>query len=368
MKKFLIFLLAAAMLAACGKENPEGGNQTVSCEISTPDAGTVIDLAASRSLTISGDATVNRGEISKVELEVGNAVVTEVHEVPFEYSYEFPEGQQTGELTIRFSVTGDEGVTDTDEVTITITRTEEDLPETLTDSRDGRIDKTVTIGAQTWMAENLAYLPDGEQDDDISWTEPRFYIWGDYMLDSEDETERRMAENALDTYGVFYNWWAAMDGDEAPAEGEHAQGICPEGWHVPSQSEWDALVSFLSESGYSADADDPLAIAKALAIDKADTWMVDPSEEADPLPSWPAVNPEKNNSSGFSGYPIGFRACSGTDIWMHALYSAGWWTSTESSNITGLVLATRMYSTDPYFRTNSDFNPGVGLTVRCLKD
>ena len=100
----------------------------------------------------------------------------------------------------------------------------------------------------------------------------------------------------------------------------------------------------------------------------ADTWMVDPSEEADPLPSWPAVNPEKNNSSGFSGYPIGFRACSGTDIWMHALYSAGWWTSTESSNITGLVLATRMYSTDPYFRTNSDFNPGVGLTVRCLKD
>ena len=234
MKKFLIFLLAAAMLAACGKENPEGGNQTVSCEISTPDAGTVIDLAASRSLTISGDATVNRGEISKVELEVGNAVVAEVREVPFEYSYEFPEDQQTGDLTIRFSVTGDEGVTDSDEVTITITRTEEDLPETLTDSRDGRVYKTVTIGAQTWMAENLAYLPDGKQDGDISWTEPRFYIWGDYMLDSEDETERRMAENALDTYGVFYNWWAAMDGDEAPAEGEHAQGICPEGWHIPS--------------------------------------------------------------------------------------------------------------------------------------
>lgn len=372
MKKFLIFLLAAAMLAACGKENPESGSQTVSCGISTPDAGTVIDLAVSRSLTISGDATVSRGEISKVELEVGNTVVAEVREVPFEYSYEFPEDQQTGELAISLNVTGDEGATSSDKVVIIITKSEEQRPDpvegSMTDSRDGQVYRTVTLDGRTWMAENLAYLPEGEQDADISWTEPRFYIWGDYLLDSEDETERRMAEESLDSYGVFYNWWAAMDGDSAPSEREHARGICPEGWHIPSETEWNELVSFLSESGYSSDENDPLAIAKAMAIDKADTWMVDPSEEATPMPSWPAVDPEKNNASGFSGYPIGFRACSGTDIWMHALYSAGWWTSTESSNITGLVLATRMYSTDPYFRTNSDFNPGVGLTVRCLKD
>lgn len=242
------------------------------------------------------------------------------------------------------------------------------VPGSMTDSRDGRTYATVMLGNQTWMAENLAYMPEDEQDTDISWTEPRFYVWNDYLLDSDDETQRQMAQVSMDTYGVFYNWWAAMDGDSAPAAGKTAQGICPDGWHIPSEAEWNTLIDFLSEAGYSADEDDPLAIAKALAIDKADTWMVDPAEEATPLPSWPAVNPEKNNASGFSGFPIGFRACSGTDIWMHALYSAGWWTSTESSNLDGMILATRMYSTDPYFRTNSDFNPGVGLPVRCIKD
>ena len=130
------------------------------------------------------------------------------------------------------------------------------------------------LGNQTWMAENLAYMPEGEQDTDISWTEPRFYVWNDYLLDSDDETQRQMAQVSMDTYGVFYNWWAAMDGDSAPAAGKTAQGICPDGWHIPSEAEWNTLIDFLSEAGSSADEDDPLAIAKALAIDKADTWAL----------------------------------------------------------------------------------------------
>lgn len=243
-------------------------------------------------------------------------------------------------------------------------------PETgeMTDARDGKVYGTVTLGDQVWMSENLAYMPEGEQDTDISWDEPRYYVWGDYLLDSESDIESEMARASLEAYGVFYNWWAAMDGDPAPAEGASARGICPEGWHIPSAAEWDGLVTYLSESGFSSSEEDPLAVAKALATDEENVWMVDPAEEEAPLETWPAVDPLKNNASGFSGYPIGFRACTGTDVWMHSLYSAGWWTSTESSNIEGLVLATRMYSTDPYFRTGSDFNKGVGLTVRCLKD
>ena len=125
-------------------------------------------------------------------------------------------------------------------------------------SRDGKVYGTVTLGDQVWMSENLAYMPEGEQDTDISWDEPRYYVWGDYLLDSESEVEREMARASLEAYGVFYNWWAAMDGDPAPAEGASARGICPEGWHIPSAAEWDGLVTYLSESGFSSSEEDPL--------------------------------------------------------------------------------------------------------------
>ena len=115
---------------------------------------------------------------------------------------------------------------------------------TMTDSRDGQTYKTVMIGSQTWMAENLNYAYTG-----IAYSTPAF------ISDSTSWCYRNM-ESYCEVYGRLYTWSAAMDsaGLVSEANGVVArgtdkkckpnkphQGICPEGWHVPTQSEYDAL-------------------------------------------------------------------------------------------------------------------------------
>ena len=116
----------------------------------------------------------------------------------------------------------------------------------MTDDRDGQVYKTVKIGTQTWMAENLnyAYPHKGRRTDSISWC----------------------YNNASDNcakYGRLYTWEAAMDchtqfGDDyekcrrfhgnamnnsLDRDNYKYKGLCPENWHIPSGNEWDTLLS-----------------------------------------------------------------------------------------------------------------------------
>ena len=103
---------------------------------------------------------------------------------------------------------------------------------TMTDERDGQTYKTVTIGSQTWMAENLNY-----------------------------ETENSSCYNRevkCTKFGRFYTWAAAMDsvgiwgingkgcGNKATCKPTYpVRGVCPSGWHIPSKAEFDRLVKFV---------------------------------------------------------------------------------------------------------------------------
>ena len=113
---------------------------------------------------------------------------------------------------------------------------------TVTDERDGKKYKTVTIGSQTWFAENLAYELTGEAES-IAYKCPN-----------------NEAENCK-TYGYLYNQIGFADslnsGLYYPAFPESVRpykGICPTGWHIPSLDEWQvlldnvAVVDLLSES------------------------------------------------------------------------------------------------------------------------
>ena len=80
--------------------------------------------------------------------------------------------------------------------------------DTFTDSRDGKVYKTIKIGTQTWMAENLAYKPAS----------------GAWLYNNNDSN--------LATYGYLYIWDAANNS-------------CPSGWHLPNDDEWKALEKFL---------------------------------------------------------------------------------------------------------------------------
>ncbi|MCQ2109048.1 MAG: hypothetical protein MJZ05_09840 [Fibrobacter sp.] len=96
---------------------------------------------------------------------------------------------------------------------------------TLTDIRDNQVYKTVTIGTQTWMAENLNY----------AYTEPPFDV--DY-----DTTGLCFLGDYCN--GRLYTWAAAMDSASlvnSSGTGETVRGVCPSGWHLPSKKEWETL-------------------------------------------------------------------------------------------------------------------------------
>lgn len=188
---------------------------------------------------------------------------------------------------------------------------------TVTDCRDNHTYKTVVIGSQTWMAENLAYLPSVNARSDSSSIMAKYYVY-DY-----DGTSMSMAKASsfYTTYGVLYNWAAAGS-------------ACPSGWHLPSSAEWRALEGYVGDS----------AGTKLKA--KSSLWSINTGTDA----------------YGFSALPGG--SYSGSDF-SHVLSNGNWWTATETK------------TTDAYFRYMDEINFNVysyefpksrGFSVRCMQN
>ena len=98
---------------------------------------------------------------------------------------------------------------------------------------DGNVYKTLTIGTQTWMAENLKTTK-YRNGDKIGTTSPatkdiRNEISPQYQWAYDGK------ENNADTYGRLYTWYTVTD----------SRGVCPIGWHVPTDAEWSTLTTFL---------------------------------------------------------------------------------------------------------------------------
>ncbi|MCL2220229.1 MAG: fibrobacter succinogenes major paralogous domain-containing protein [Chitinispirillia bacterium] len=92
------------------------------------------------------------------------------------------------------------------------------------DSRDGKSYKTVKIGDQTWMAENLNY-------------------------DASGSVCYKNQESNCSTYGRLYDWEAVMNGaPSSTSSPSGVRGVCPEGWHMPSEAEWMTLMDFAGGS------------------------------------------------------------------------------------------------------------------------
>ena len=196
---------------------------------------------------------------------------------------------------------------------------------TMTDSRDDQTYNTVTIGTQTWMAENLNYETANS------------YCFNDYAT-------------YCTKYGRFYAWAAAMDsagtwstngkgcghGSKCSPTGT-IRGICPEGWHLPSQTEWEVL--FTAVGG----------ISTAGKMLKSATGWNDSGNGTDAF--------------AFTALPGGSRSMLGF-YYIEGIY-AYFWSSTEYDSEYAYYMHLKEVNDNAILDYDNKY---YGLSVRCLKD
>lgn len=205
------------------------------------------------------------------------------------------------------------------------------------DSRDGTEYSTVTIGTQTWMAENLKYLPDVVGPSTFSNTSPYYYVYG---YDGTDVLFAKATAN-YNTYGVLYNWTAAMAGaSSSDLNPSGVQGVCPEGWHLPSDFEFLYLTFCLGG--------DSIAGGKL--------------KEAGTL-HWVTPNTGATNESGFTALPGGF--CDNVGAFYDITRNSIWWTTSEFNSMRAYYYNI-IYSSA--YLSKYNVTKDRGHSVRCVKN
>lgn len=184
--------------------------------------------------------------------------------------------------------------------------------------------KTIRIGTQIWMAENLKtnLFNTGEQIANVEV--PAF--WTNYTLDAFCWYKNDIAYKT--NYGALYNWYAVKTGK-----------LCPTGWHVPSNDDFTTLISYL---GGESSAGGKLKESETT--------------------HWVSPNSEGNNESGFSGLPGGYLTA---ENFMSIRTEGYWWSSTESNSVNAFFI--NLKSSNGSAITASGLKTN-GLSVRCVKD
>jgi uncharacterized protein (TIGR02145 family) len=166
---------------------------------------------------------------------------------------------------------------------------------------DGNVYKTVKIGEQWWMAENLKVT---------------HYRNGDAIPNVTDNTEWEGLstgamcsydndDNNIETYGLLYNWYAVDD----------SRNIAPAGWHVPTDEEWKELEMYLGMSQADADNTGSRGTDEGGKLKETGTSQ------------WTRPNTGATNESGFSALPGGYRIYAG--IFSYFYLDANFWSATE---------------------------------------
>jgi uncharacterized protein (TIGR02145 family)/uncharacterized repeat protein (TIGR02543 family) len=210
--------------------------------------------------------------------------------------------------------------------------------EPLIDARDGKSYATVQLGDQCWMAESLNYGT---------------MITGNQAMADNGIVEKYCYNNDeanCTIYGALYQWNELMQYTTTPG----VQGICPEGWHVPTDAEWTALTSYVSSQPEYLCNNNTNYIAKALA---STTLWYNSTTSCSIGRTLSA-----NNATGFTGLPAGFRASNGSFNNLNG--SLDFWSSTEQLSTTAmrryLYFSYRDVAANPTEKTK-------GASVRCVR-
>jgi uncharacterized protein (TIGR02145 family) len=179
----------------------------------------------------------------------------------------------------------------------------------------------VEIGDQCWFAENCRYLPSVSPSVYGTETESYYYV---YNYEGTD-VEAAKATNNYQIYGALYNWPAVME-----------SGVCPSGWHIPSDDEFTQLADYLGG------------------------WDVGGQMKETGLGHWYSPNTGATNSSGWTGFPGGIRGSWGFAI----LGIAGIFWSSSMSDV-GPWRHGLENTHDNLYRDNDDYRE-YGLSARCV--
>jgi len=185
-----------------------------------------------------------------------------------------------------------------------------------TDRRTNRIYRTRMIGYQTWMAENLDYLPAVYPYTDRSVSEPRYYVYG---FGGKSADSAKTVSNYRN-YGVLYNLEAALN-------------ACPAGWHLPSDEEFGTLATYLGAN---------------------------PGQKMKSVSGW-LNGGNGDNNSGFAGLPAGSSGTAGFS-------GLGEWANFWTTSISGNYYIHRSLMSESNQFPRYGFTASAGYSVRCLKD
>ncbi|HWR99963.1 MAG TPA: fibrobacter succinogenes major paralogous domain-containing protein [Prolixibacteraceae bacterium] len=197
--------------------------------------------------------------------------------------------------------------------------------ETVSD-QEGNKYRTIQIGTQVWMAENLrtARFRDGSSIPVIqSGTMWESATKGAYCRYENNDT-------VAAAYGHLYNWYAVTD----------SRGLAPAGWHIPGEADWETLAGFLGGTG-----------TAAMKLKEKGTRH------------WSSASPGATNESGFTALPGGARGEVGQYCF---LGTAGfWWSSGFTNDRTADLRCVTNHSSRLFKYT---YNKEYGFSVRCVKD
>jgi uncharacterized protein (TIGR02145 family) len=192
---------------------------------------------------------------------------------------------------------------------------------------DGNVYHTVNIHGQIWMVENLksTHYNDGSGAEIPNVTDN---TWGSLTTPAYCWYNNDVANKAA--YGALYNWYVVNTGK-----------LCPTGWHVPSNDEWETLINNLG----------------------GDTATVGGKLKEAGTAHWLTPNTGADNSSGFTALPGGSHYTDG-QFYLNRKY--GWYWSATESSATEAIHPYLIYNTGAITRTPG--SKSIGFSVRCIKN
>ena len=193
---------------------------------------------------------------------------------------------------------------------------------------DGNVYKTVSIGTQVWMKENLKVTRYSNGDIIGTTTPATLNVSGE--SGPKYEWAYNGDEDNVAVYGRLYTWFAVTD----------SRSVCPTGWHIPSDSEWTTLTTYLG--GFK------IAGGKLKETGHS---------------HWQSPNTGATNETGFTALPGSYRSINGE--FSHFGIYGGWWSSSEMNPF---MVWTRYLTAVANYTGVYPYGKSLGFSVRCLKN